>query len=84
MIPAKFKFEVKSKKDGKIKFIDNKKINLLGRILGCPADKSAGLYLYKHLSDSIKKGEHLITLYAESEQKLKEAIKFFKESRPLG
>lgn len=82
--PAKFKFEVKSKKNGKISFIDNKKINLLGRILGCPADKIAGLYLHKHVSDFVKKGEPLITLYAESDQKLKEAVRFYNESKPIG
>jgi len=82
--PAKFKFEVKSKKNGKINFIDNKKINFLGRILGCPVDKTAGLYLHKHVSEPVKRGEILVTLYAESEQKLKEALKFFKESTPIG
>lgn len=82
--PAKFKFEIKSKQNQQIKYINNKKINLLGRILGCPADKNAGLYLHKHVSDKVKKGEPLATLYAESERKMQQAIKFFGESKPIG
>jgi len=81
--PAKFKFEIKTKKNGKIRFINNKKINFLGRLLGCPADKSAGLYLHRHVSESVKKGEPIITLYAESNQKLKEAIRFYNKSNPV-
>ena len=82
--PAKFRFDIKSKKNGKINFIDNKSINLLGRILGCPLDKAAGLYLYKHNRDKIKKGEVLVTFYSESDKKLKEAIRFFNENKPIG
>ena len=82
--PAKFRFDIKSKRNGKINFIDNKSINLLGRILGCPLDKSAGLYLYKHNQDKIKKGEILVTLYSESDKKLKEALRFFNENKPIG
>lgn len=81
--PAKFKHEIKSPKNGKIISTDNRCINLLGRILGCPADKSAGLYLHRHNSDSVKKGEAVVTMYSESSKKLEEAVKFFKESRPI-
>lgn len=81
---ARLKYELKSKKGGRIHFIDNKAINLLGRILGCPTDKAAGLYLYKHNGDEIKKGEPIATLYSESDKKLKEAIKFFNEANPVG
>ena len=82
--PAKFKFDIKSKKNGRINFIDNKSINMLGRILGCPLDKSAGLYLCKHNHDKIKKGEVLVTFYSESDKKLREAIRFFNENKPIG
>jgi len=80
---AKFKKDIFMKKNGKIKEIDNKKITLLARIAGCPMDKSAGLYLYKHVGDSLKKGEKLLTIYAESKPRLREAIEFFKTQRPI-
>lgn len=81
--PAKFRYDIRSKSNGKIHSIDNHAINLLGRILGCPSDKSAGLYIYKHANDRIRKGEIIVTLFAESGKKLKEAIRFFNESKPI-
>ena len=81
--PAKFTFDITAKNNGKISLIDNRSINLLGRILGCPADKTAGLYLYKHNLEAVKKGDKLLTLYSESEKKLDEAIRFFSESKPI-
>ncbi len=80
---AKFKYDVISKKDAKIKKINNKDINSLGRDLGCPVDKTAGIYIYKHKNDLIKKGEKLMTLYAESKIKLKEALAFLHSTNPF-
>jgi putative thymidine phosphorylase len=80
---AKFKKDIFMKKNRKIKEIDNKKITLLARITGCPMDKSAGLYLYKHVGDSLKKGEKLLTIYAESKSRLREAIKFYNTQKPI-
>jgi AMP phosphorylase len=81
--PAKFKYDLRSKSSGRISSTDNKAINLLGRILGCPSDKAAGLYLYRHNFEKVKKGDLLVTLYSESTKKLKEAIRFFEESKPI-
>ena len=80
---AKFKTEVLSKHSGKIISIDNKKINNLARIAGCPADKAAGVYLYNHVGYQIEKKEKILTIYAESESRLKEAMKFLKEAKPI-
>lgn len=77
---AKFSASIKAECSGKIKSIDNKAINLLGRILGCPIDKASGIYLHKHNGDSVKKGEVMLTLYSESDKKLKESIKFITNS----
>jgi putative thymidine phosphorylase len=79
---GKFKKTILSKKSGKIAQIDNKKINSLCRILGTPETISAGCYLYKHLG-KVKKNEKLLTLYSESESKLKDALRFINESKPI-
>ena len=68
---------------GKIIEIDNKKINSLARICGCPMDKSAGLYLYKHVGEKLKKGEKLLTIYSESKVRIKEAMSFFASQKPI-
>ncbi|HOW37214.1 MAG TPA: hypothetical protein PLK34_03120 [Candidatus Pacearchaeota archaeon] len=80
---AKFKKDIISTKSGEVKDIDNKLINSLARVAGCPADKQSGLYLYKHLGDKIQRGEPIITLYAESKSRLFEAEKFYKKNHPI-
>ena len=81
--PAKTKHDILSRKSGKILEIDNKKIALLARITGCPADKFSGLYIYYHVGDKVKKGDNLITIYSESKSRLKQAVKFYKEKKPI-
>ena len=74
---------IRSTQKGKISSIDNKKINSLARIAGCPADKSAGLYLHVHKNYSVQKNVPLMTIYAESKSRLKEAVKFYFISKPI-
>ena len=79
---AKFKKVIKAKKSGKISVISNKGINSLCRVLGTPETTTAGAYLHKHLSP-VKKGEPLLTLYTESKTKMKDALRFIKEFKPI-
>lgn len=81
--PAKFKKDILSKKSGKIFEIDNKKINSLARVAGCPTDKFAGLYIYHNLKEKIKKREKIITIYSESKPRLRQAIKFYNNKKPI-
>ena len=48
------------------------------RIAGAPKDKSAGIYLYKHERQKVKKGEPIFTLYSNNEVKLKYALNILK------
>ena len=59
----------------------HKKINELARVSGCPADKTSGLYLHSQVGEKIKKGDKLLAIYAESEPRLKEAIKFYNKEK---
>ena len=79
---AKFKKTIRAKKSGKITYISNKGINSLCRILGTPETISAGAYLHKHVG-KIKKGDPLLTLYTESKTKMKDALKFLEEFKPI-
>ncbi len=72
---GKYSCDYKSPKSGKIKEIDNKKISNLARIAGAPNNKGAGVYLHKKLNDKIKKGEKILTIYAENKEKLTYARK---------
>jgi AMP phosphorylase len=80
---SKFKKIIRTKKLGKIVSIDNKKINFLARIAGCPADKKAGIYLHKKTGDIVKKNDPIVTIYAESKRKLKYAVKIFKKTEAI-
>jgi len=80
---SKLKKDIFSNKKGKIREIDNKKMNSLARVAGCPADKFAGLYLYNHVGTKVKKGEKILTIYAQSKSRLNESIKFYKRSKPI-
>lgn len=80
---ARYKQEIKSPKNFKIKRILTQEINNIARLAGCPLDKYAGLYLYKHIGDSVKKGETLFTIYSENKMELSEAIKYYKKSNPF-
>lgn len=79
---ATFKKIIPSPKSGQIKRISNKGINSLCRVLGTPETISAGVYLHKHL-EKVKKGEPLLTLYSESKMKMKDALRFLEEFKPI-
>ncbi len=81
--PAKFKKNMLSKKSGKILEINNKKINSLARIAGCPVSKFSGLYLYHKVGDKVKKAEKILTIYSESKSRLKKTVKFYQDKKPI-
>jgi AMP phosphorylase len=80
---SRFSYDIKTKRKITIRHLDNKFINRLARITGCPDDKAAGLFLHKKKGDTAKKGDVLITLYAVSKDKLEHAKKFFKKNEKL-
>jgi len=80
---AKFKKNIFSKKSGKISSIDNYKINSLARITGCPASKSSGIYLYCHVGNKIKKRDKILTIYSNSKKRIKEAVDFYNDKKPI-
>jgi len=77
---GKFKFDYKAPKKGMISEIDNKKINKIARLAGAPKDKEAGIYLYKHLNETVKRGEKLFTIYSENKEKLEYSRLFLKSN----
>jgi AMP phosphorylase len=79
--PAKLRKDIKAESDCIILEIDNKKINYLARLCGAPVDKSAGLYLWKHTREKINKGENILSLYSDSEDKLKQALEFYRDNQ---
>ncbi|MBR9699027.1 AMP phosphorylase [Candidatus Woesearchaeota archaeon] len=67
---APFEYDVIAQKSGRIRAIDNLLIAKLARIAGAPQTKGAGIYLYKHIGDTVRKGKRLFTVYAGSKSKI--------------
>ena len=81
--PARFKKDILSNSSGKILEIDNKKINYLARLAGCPVDHFAGIYLYSHQGDRIKKGDKIMTIYSEAKSRLVQAVEYSKKEKSI-
>jgi len=67
---GKYCHDVMSTKSGRVAGINNMLISRTARIAGAPHDKGAGIYLYKHVGDKVKRGEKLFTIYAEGVHEL--------------
>ena len=73
--------DVLSAKSGRVASINNMLISRIARIAGAPRDKGAGIYLYKHVGDKVKRGEKLFTIYAEGRRELEYAKDVAKSAR---
>lgn len=78
LTPGKERYEFKSPRRGMVTFINNKQITVICRILGCPTDKKAGLYLNRKLEETVDKSDILTTLYSSDKWRLKEAAETLK------
>jgi thymidine phosphorylase len=78
ILPGKEVHAIRANKKGRVVFINNKEITVICRILGCPTDKKAGMYLNRKLEESVDKGDILCTLYGSDKWRLKEAVQTMK------
>jgi len=53
----------------------------VARAVGAPKHKGAGLKLYKKTGDHLKAGEPILTLYADRESRLDEALTTLRKTR---
>ena len=79
----KMTFETRAERSGTIKEIDNRKIASIALSAGCPADKDSGLFLHVHDNFKVKKGDVLMTIYAETKEKLNFARKAYASLKPI-
>lgn len=76
--PGKATGDVHAHSKGRVFAIDNKQISVICKILGCPTDKKAGMYLHKKLEEEVDKGDILCTIYSSDKWRLKEAVETLK------
>jgi putative thymidine phosphorylase len=67
---------------GVVKSIDNVGITKISRLAGAPISKGAGLLLYAKVGQSVTTKDKICTIYAESEEKLANAVAYLKVANP--
>jgi AMP phosphorylase len=72
--PGQYQYEIKAQHHGVVKSVDNKRVTTICRVLGCPKDYKAGMYLHKKIDESVVAGDILCTLYSSNKWCLTEAI----------
>ena len=70
---GKYKFEIPAPKKGTITNFNNHDLTVVAKILGCPQDKKAGIYLNGRIDEKVDKGETLCILYSSDKWRLEEA-----------
>ena len=80
---AKYYFNVKAIRDGKVKEIHNKDIARIARLAGSPDDKTAGLYIRVDIHEEIKEGEDLFTIYSKSKKNIDTVKRRLKLMSPI-
>ncbi len=78
LTPGKYVYAYKASKHGMISGMNNQQITVICRILGCPTDKKAGMYLNRKLEERVDKGDILATIYSSDKWRLKEAAETLK------
>ncbi|MBI5449183.1 thymidine phosphorylase [Candidatus Gottesmanbacteria bacterium] len=78
LVPGKYRQNISSHHGGKINSMNNQQIAIICKILGCPTDKKAGMYLTRKLDERVDKGDILCTLYSSDSYRLQEAVETMK------
>jgi len=81
--PGKHVYDLIARSNSSVKKINNKKINLLARALGCPLDKASGVYLHRKVGEKVLKGDKILSLYAESKPRLFDGIAYLEREKPV-
>ncbi|WP_321431309.1 AMP phosphorylase [uncultured Methanolobus sp.] len=75
--------ELKAPTNGYVLEFHNKRIVQIARLAGAPNDKGAGVRIHKKRGEAVEAGQPVLTIYAEKEDKLADAIKNAREDIPI-
>ncbi|MDU9376333.1 putative thymidine phosphorylase [Methanocorpusculaceae archaeon Sp1] len=76
-------FDVPAPNDGYVIAVKNRELINVARTAGSPADHGAGLHLHKKPGESVRKGEPILTIYADRGWRLQRAIEEARVSMPV-
>ncbi len=80
---GQYKQVIESPASGYVKRVYNERINAIARAAGAPIDKGAGVRILLKEGRKVERGEPLVEIYAEHENKLDEAIAVAKQNFPV-
>ena len=75
---------IRSERDGRVLWINNKAIAEVARVAGAPKDKGAGVLLKKKIGNSVRAGDVIFEIYAENNSKLESATVLAEDLSPIG
>lgn len=81
--PGEHRAELASPADGYVIEFDNTRIVEIARMAGAPIDIGAGVWIHRKKGETVKKGEPLITIFADKSWKLTNALKSAEKDYPI-
>jgi AMP phosphorylase len=80
---GEFTYDITAKMCGYVNAMHNKELVALARAAGSPRDKGAGVLLHKKRGNRVDEGEPVLTIYADSQAKLDQAIELSRKLDPV-
>lgn len=71
---GKYKYEYPASRKGTVTSFDNHNLTIIAKILGCPQDHQAGIYLERRVDEHVDKNDILLILYSSDKWRLTEAL----------
>jgi AMP phosphorylase len=76
-------YDLHAPTDGYVATLQNRALVRIARAAGTPKIQGAGLYLHAKIGSRVKQGDPVVTIYAETETKLSDAIDVAKSLMPF-
>ena len=83
IVPGEYRFDVRAPQDGYVIELNNSALITLARLAGSPYDHGAGLFIHAKKGSRVRKGDPIITIYAEREWRLDRAIEVGRTLMPV-
>lgn len=80
---GKYFSDITSSETGRIHYLNVSSLSAIARVAGAPKDTGAGLYMHVEKGDKIRKGQKILTIYAESDRKLQAAKELYTRLQPV-
>ncbi len=74
--------EMRATVAGHVVSVENKEINRIAKIAGCPASKGAGIVIEAKIGAKVNVGDVIFRIYSDNENRLKEAVEYYNAHPP--